>query len=134
MPLCIVQIWSAHYTFWQNGKTCPKKWKPIDTVTSSVRPFVLLVRLFYYLLEYLLKYFFRWPLVNFNINEFFCLNYSLLMDLINTLFFINQRFLRFWRFDDILMYKHLNNLEHALFAPTNTAAGSEAGFSIFIAP
>jgi hypothetical protein len=48
------------------------------------------------------------------------------MDLINTLFFINQRFLQFWRFDDILMI-----LEHALFALTNTAAGSAAGFSIF---
>jgi hypothetical protein len=42
-----------------------------------------------------IKYFFRWPLVNFNMNELFCLKYSVLMDLINTLFFINQRFLRF---------------------------------------
>jgi hypothetical protein len=58
------------------------------------------------------KIFFCWPLVNFNINELFCLKYSELMDLINTPFFINKQFLRFWRFDDILM-----------FALTNTAAG-----------
>jgi hypothetical protein len=44
------------------------------------------------------------------------------MDFINTLFFINQRFLR--RFDDILMYKQPD-------AFTNTAAGSAAWFSIF---
>jgi hypothetical protein len=43
----------------------------------------------------LINYFFRWPLVNFNINELFCLKYSVLMDLIITLFFINQRLLRF---------------------------------------
>jgi hypothetical protein len=50
------------------------------------------------------------------------------MDLINTLFFINQRFVRFSRFDDILMYEHL---EHVLFALTNTTAGNEARFSMF---
>jgi hypothetical protein len=53
----------------------------------------------------LINSFFRWLLVHFNINELFCLKYSVLMDFINTLFFTNQRFLRIWRFDDILMYK-----------------------------
>jgi hypothetical protein len=50
------------------------------------------------------------------------------MDLINTLFFINNDFCD----SDVLMiFLCINNLEHALFALTNTAAGSAAGFSIF---
>jgi hypothetical protein len=44
---------------------------------------------------YFFRVIFHRPLVNFNINELFCLKYSVLMDIINTLFFINQRVLRF---------------------------------------
>jgi hypothetical protein len=35
------------------------------------------------------------------------------------------------RFLDHTIFLCINNLEHALFALTNTAAGSAAGFSIF---
>jgi hypothetical protein len=37
----------------------------------------------------------------------------------------------FCDFDVLMIFRCINNLEHALFALTNTAAGNAAGFSIF---